>query len=413
MQVAGERLARELGALVAGEVAVGEAQALVGALARWERMLGAARVALVRRVTEAEAHVAVGGRDPVTYCAQVSGTSRGKARAELDLAERLAELPVVEAALRTGRISADQARIIAPAAHADPAATPELLGAADAQSLNELRQMAARRTRAARGEGALEDQERHCHERRYCRTFASAQGGVRLEAWVGTLQGAALVGALEKKTAELATRSHEPHERLAADALVALLGGGRAVSEVVVRVDAGALVRGEVGDGETCEVPGIGPVSLRAARGLLGEAFVTLLVTKGHDVAAVTSTSRFVPRAVRKALFERDRCCVVPGCGATFGLEIDHWRLDFARHGPTELANLCRLCSVHHRQKTDGLIVLAGGPGRWVVRPGPRAGWSEAAAADTRRRRAAQAAQGRRARREAHVARRSDARAGP
>jgi hypothetical protein len=60
---------------------------------------------------------------------------------------------------------------------------------------------------------------------------------------------------------------------------------------------------------------------------------------------------------------------IAPGCGATHFLEIDHWRLDFARGGLTVLDNLCRLCSVHHKMKTNGLLRLGGGPGRWYVIP--------------------------------------------
>ena len=78
------------------------------------------------------------------------------------------------------------------------------------------------------------------------------------------------------------------------------------------------------------------------------------------------STTRVIPRRVRVALAERDPHCVVPGCGATYDLEIDHWRLDFARYGATELDNLCRLCPVHHKMKTKEGWRLGGGPGKWV-----------------------------------------------
>ena len=356
--------------LCVSEVPVEMAGQLAALLARHERKVVALRTALVRRETEAGHHEAGGGRDPVGHLARLTGTSRGKAKSELDLAERLEKLPEIAVALREGEISADQARVIVPAAEADRRTTEDLLRAARTEPLARLRQTAGRKERAARGEERLEDEERRVHERRYCRAWTPEPGGVRLEAWLTAIEGAKVIAALEKRTDELLRTSDDAPERLRADALVDLVTGGRVTTEVAVRVDAGALVRGAVEDDEACEVAGVGPISVRSARALLGEAFLTFLVTKGVDISTVTSSTRVVPRRVRKALEARDPCCVVPGCGATYRLEIDHWRVDFEKTGPTELDNLCRLCSVHHRQKTNGIIVLGGGPGKWYVKPG-------------------------------------------
>jgi hypothetical protein len=142
-------------------------------------------------------------------------------------------------------------------------------------------------------------------------------------------------------------------------------GSPGAGPQVLVRVDAAALQRGAVAGDEICEIAGVGPVSVRVARELLCEGFLTLLVTDGVNVRTVTSTTRSVPGRVEKALLLRDQRCVVPGCGATERLEIDHWRTDFAWRGPTELTNLCRLCPAHHAMKTRTGWQLAGGPGRW------------------------------------------------
>lgn len=142
-------------------------------------------------------------------------------------------------------------------------------------------------------------------------------------------------------------------------------GGGVCVPQVLVRVDAAALRRGSVSTGEICEIAGVGPVSVGVARELLCEGFLTLLVTDGADIRTVTSTTRSVPSRIEKALLLRDASCVVPGCGATERLEIDHWKTDFAWRGPTELANLCRLCPAHHAMKTRTGWQLVGCPGRW------------------------------------------------
>ena len=72
---------------------------------------------------------------------------------------------------------------------------------------------------------------------------------------------------------------------------------------------------------------------------------------------------------------------MVPGCGETRLLEIDHWRIPFAYGGETRLGNLCRVCRAHHRMKTDRGFVLEGGPGQWrwrvprVFRPPGEPDW--------------------------------------
>lgn len=345
---------------------------LVQALASCERVISALRVRLGHRVTTAGAHQAAGDRDATSYLSRVSRSSPTKVRAELCLAEKLEELPAVAAAYEQGQLSTDQAQVVAGAARANPAATGRLLAAALSGSFKELRDLATRCARAARSEVDEVERERRIHARRYVRTWAPADGGLRIDAWVTTVQGAKLLAALTKKTDRLLEVSEEPVERLRADALVQLCTGKGIEAQLLVRADAGALVRGEVDGDEVCEVDGVGPISVTAARSLLGEAFCTLLVAKGSDISTVTSTTRVVPRKVRMALRERDRCCVVPGCGATLHLEIDHWRLDFAKGGLTALDNLCCLCSRHHQMKTEGGWRIFGGPGRWRWAGPPR-----------------------------------------
>ncbi|MGH9128734.1 MAG: HNH endonuclease signature motif containing protein [Acidimicrobiales bacterium] len=153
--------------------------------------------------------------------------------------------------------------------------------------------------------------------------------------------------------------------------------GGEAASDfppaqVSVRIDIEALRRGYVEGDECCEIPGVGPVPAATARALLGDAWLRLIITDGADVATVCHAGRTIPAHVRSALLERDRACVVPGCDIDYGLEIDHWVVPVVEHGPTELANLARLCHFHHVQKTHHGFVLEGGPGRWTWIPPPR-----------------------------------------
>jgi hypothetical protein len=78
----------------------------------------------------------------------------------------------------------------------------------------------------------------------------------------------------------------------------------------------------------------------------------------GQPIGAGRS-ARTVNRRLRRALEHRDRCCAVPGCGATRGLHahhIVHWE----DGGPTELWNLVLLCAFHHRLHHKGGITITG-----------------------------------------------------
>jgi hypothetical protein len=141
---------------------------------------------------------------------------------------------------------------------------------------------------------------------------------------------------------------------------------------VHVRVDLDALRRGSLDQGEVCEIPGVGPIPVQSARDLLGDALCHLVITNGVDVTTVCRLGRSIPAALDVALTERDRCCVVPGCDVTQGLERDHWRIAFADGGPTCLENLALLCAHHHYQRTHQRFRLHGGPGRWGWEPPDR-----------------------------------------
>jgi hypothetical protein len=136
-----------------------------------------------------------------------------------------------------------------------------------------------------------------------------------------------------------------------------------------LRVDLAALRRGSLEEGETCEIPGVGPVPLATATNELGDAVLKVIVTNGVDVTGICHLGRAVPAHLRTALEDRDERCVVPGCDVSQGLEIDHYRIGFAQDGPTELWNLCRLCRWHHYLKTHCDYVLAGEPGSWEWNP--------------------------------------------
>ncbi len=124
-----------------------------------------------------------------------------------------------------------------------------------------------------------------------------------------------------------------------------------------------SLVQGHDHTGETCEVAGLGPVSVAALRARLGDAFVALVITKGQDIRHVVHLGRQVTAHQRTALEARGYRCAVTGCGCTWNLEIDHVT-DWYLTQRTRLDDLAWLCGHHHDQKTHRGYRLSGPPGR-------------------------------------------------
>ena len=94
-------------------------------------------------------------------------------------------------------------------------------------------------------------------------------------------------------------------------------------------------------------------------RDLSVEALVSKLIDnylspKERAVAALSSKIRYIPRALRRAVYKRDngRCSFVSPtgqcCTESRYLHIDHI-LPFAKGGKTEISNLRLLCSAHNK----------------------------------------------------------------
>ena len=95
----------------------------------------------------------------------------------------------------------------------------------------------------------------------------------------------------------------------------------------------------------------MGPIPVAMARDLINNSFLRVVFHRAGDIRAVSHLGRTINQVLRTALVFRDRTCVVPGCGTSYGLEIDHI-VPFAEGGPTTLDNLALLCHHHHFLKT-------------------------------------------------------------
>lgn len=377
-----ERLLEEAVATLEPEVLEAKTAArLVETFARMERLCAAGKALAARRVAASGVWRKDGDRSSAHWLARKSGISVGQAVSTIETAERLAELPATEQAVRHGKLSEVQSKEIASAASASPSSEKELLGVASSQGMATLREQCARIKAAATNDEI--DRYNRIFQRRSLRHWSDAEGAFRLEARLTPDAGAKVIAALEpfKEQVFAAARKQgrrESYEAYAADALVALAEHVRACDAkptrrapgtlVRVLVDHKALQRGHSQPGEVCEIEGVGPIPVATARALAQDSILAALATDGSDIQRVSHFGRNVTARQRTAIEVRDRCCVVPGCDVRDHLEIDHIT-GVSDKGPTKLLNLARLCPWHHYLKTYKSYRLLGGPGKWQFEP--------------------------------------------
>ena len=356
-----------------------QAAALYETLARMEKLVAGARLRLAARVEQSNVWRRAGHRTAADWLARTAGVTAGVAQAELAASGRLAALSATDDALRQGELSAMQATVVADAAAVDPAAERRLLVEAATTSLRQLRDDCAR-VKAAADPNAEARYER-IHRERSVRWFTDHGGAWNLHARGPAHLGAGVVAALRPLIDGAFTKArdderYEPEAAYAFDALVALAqGSSRAPGRrekylALLRVDVDALRRGVVETDGCCEVTGIGPVPVRVARDLLGEAVLQLVITRGRDVASVVNLGRGPSAAQKIALLWSQPTCSRQGCDQLWThAEVDH-RVPWADTHRTELAGLDRLCRHDHRLKTnDGWALVLGTGQRRMVPP--------------------------------------------
>ena len=130
----------------------------------------------------------------------------------------------------------------------------------------------------------------------------------------------------------------------------------------MLRLDLSALVRGRTEPGETCEIAGLGPISVATAREMLSESIVKLVLTKGVEVRSVTHLGRGPTIAQKIALPWEQPLCAREGCGNRARIEYDHsYGYEYAVTQHTRLDETKPLCDPDHDLKTlDGWALLEG-----------------------------------------------------
>jgi hypothetical protein len=351
---------------------------------------------------------AAGLRSPEHWLMLRAGLSRGQASAVVLLARRAQELPATSAPLRQGRISLDQAAVVA--RHTPAAFDATVAEFAQHATVTQLQRTVTRydftlqpdsvddRGRGLPGEISPGEQDATLDRPRvepvepaHLSMGLDADGRFRLRydapAEVGALVEAALAEAKDHLFHTLAPEGWtDEHKRALngdvlhpdqsctsggrprvtwADALIVLAtrsldaatggsGGAarRARYRVQVHLDTdGAWLTGRprlpqhITDQLTCD-----------------GTLTPVWQTDGHPVN-VGRTQRVVPHRTRVLVLDRDRGCRFPGCGSTRNLEIHHlihWR----DGGPTDDTNLLGVCTSHHDGHHRGEFTITGDPTR-------------------------------------------------
>ncbi len=368
-----------------------------------EKTISAARILVTARAADAGEWKKEGHRSPASWVAEKTGSGFGEASSTLESSVRLVSLPETTEALRRGELSGAQVKEIAAAAARNPQAESARLQAAKSQSLKGLKDECRRVEARALSEKDARARYEQIRKNRALHTWTDHDGVGRVDARLTPDDFARFCDAIRAEADAVFGEARKSGRREStaaydADALVALVTGtsvsssassattgsatgpgsvkanrrgnrGRLMTTMHLRVDLAALRRGELEEGETCEIPGVGPVPLATARNVLGESFLKVIIGDGVDVTSVCHLGRAVPAHIRTALEHRDEKCVVPGCDVAKGLEIDHYQIAFENDGPTELWNLARLCHWHHHLKTHCGYAIAGAPGSWEWHP--------------------------------------------
>jgi hypothetical protein len=310
--------------------------------------------------------------------------SSSAAHAQVRLARQLPSMPATLAAFERGELSPQHATVVARSVErvtrgGGDAGLAEKLLLREAQSRDPrdlLRYGLGLLHRLAPREMEAEEDRRHrC---RYLRLAELYDGGYEVEGYLDEIAGARLKTALDGVMGPRARSDERTPGQRRADAL----------DEIVTRVlDSGDLpVRGGqrphltiTASLETLRAdPGAPaglldwgfPISGKALRRIADDAEITpILIGKSGDPLHVGRKYQTATRKMRKALAERDRRCVWPGCDRppewSQGDHIDPW----AQGGETDIDRMRLLCGDHNRRLTRGWRLEPGPDGHYAVHP--------------------------------------------
>ena len=354
------------------------------------------------------------GRTAVAELVNGSGMSSRDARRAVRVAQTLEDNRGLAAAMAAGEVSTGHAEAMTfgVSAGSQYAANhdPRLVDAAREQPVDVFRETLAAWQRDHDDDVDGAGLARRQHQRRRCAWSTTVDGMVRIDAELAPDAGAIVTGAIgriaeklwrdrdgrasESKSADSPDDCRTVAHRNA-DALLELAQGGatgntgtdnptRTRADIVCVVDhawitqkfeqqasgadeAGALrlpppagaVPGAFPGTRRCETDDGVPLTGEALRRLACDAGVLPAVMGGDGQPLdLGRRQRTVTPAQRTALIVRDGGCIFPGCDRPPSWSDAHHIIHWLNRGPTDLWNLCLLCSNHHHTVHDGTWTL-------------------------------------------------------
>ncbi len=300
-----------------------------------------------------------------------------------DVVERL---PGALALLEAGQISPTHVRVLSEETtrlsdEQTATVAARVLVRAPDQTVGEFRRSIRRAVKSVDTRAAEQRHVEAVADRRV-RQFPDEDGMTALWALLPA-DGAALVWAELNKIAAVKDPGDERTvDQRRADALVELAlnpagpvqAGGAGAPVVNVTVGLATLL----GDNDQpAELDGYGPIPASMARRIAADPSGTwrrLITDPAGRLLDYDTCSYRPPAALARHVRQRDRTCIVPGCGRRAGLcELDH--RDPYPGGPTSAHNLQPLCKHHHDMKHHGdwkVIKQPDGVYRWTTPTGHR-----------------------------------------
>lgn len=347
-----------------------ELQELVSGLSRRISAAEAVRFRAVAELDRRGTAVAAGACSTGRLVAGLGHVAPGTGVRWVELALWLERSPEVAAALGTGAITVEHARVVMATMCALPPDLPSsgrdacrdfLLDVATGDDPVVLRRRAAELLHRLTPDEAelVEERARQRRELQIGSTPVDGLVPLRgcLDVEAAELLKATLSPLAAPRPATDGTQDPRSPAHRMADALVELVGTaadhgcvpgeGYVRPQVTITVDAESLA---TGTGPPGSMPFLGPLSAAAARRWACDAEVTPVSLDADLVPLDVGRSTYVVSGgLRLAVIARDGGCSFPGCGRPPAWCHAHHVVHWADGGVTALGNLTMLCGHHHR----------------------------------------------------------------
>ena len=316
-----------------------------------------------------------------------TGKSVRGSREEVQVANQLQDLPDTREAFENGEINAGHARAIARAAGEADIDERELVDKARRQPEDVFAHTVRKHRQERSGDDGLSRLERQRKARKAWVKTDREDGMTVLFGRFDPVTGALIKDALSTRTNQLWRDEHPDHRpttgQRMADAIADLLCEPRTGQDAGKDKNKRKRFRGatlflvahydtneqQIRDATLADGTPI-PMAVFQNMACQGKIVPAVFDTRGRPLW-VGMSKRVATPAQRMALVARDRGCV--GCGADPGWCQAHHVIPWEAGGPTNIDNLCLLCSrCHHQVHDDGWVIRQTPDGKHIMQPPPK-----------------------------------------